>query len=481
MKYPDMDSYIRQLQRARSISLLDLSRMLGYSSPTSLTRLMNASANRASLQQFADRLHACAELRLTRQESNLLDDLIELHDIGPAFREMMALRRLLRGEPVETQPVTLYDKRGVASSFLRHFGPLQIRRMVLVNSEQIGLYGDLALLMEKNDFSVEHMFYADNRALHTVNALRGTMPVMFMPRYRSYTRRLDFELTLDARGVLTSDMLMCEYARTDGTLATELIVFTALDRGEILHSGLPMDDLLRLLPRKEDMQPVLEHVTGYDLLQYNKFCAAMERDRMVCRIRPDLSLVHIPLPELARVFFDCAPPEAIQSIHGHGDDFLLRQKNMLEKQAPEYHILRRGTMLRFAHTGVLSGNQSVFRPFTLQERISILRYVRHTLMTRPHLHFLFLKDDDALQCDDITLYEDRGLSFIRHGEAHTPLAARSEVFLTQQELLHIFSRFITQSTLRYRVDTREDAARFFDALIAECEVELRLSSTEVDT
>lgn len=480
MKYPDMSSYIRQLQRARSLSLQDLSRMLGYSSSTSLTRLMQASANRASLQQFSDKLHACEALQLTRQESNLLDDLIELHDIGPAFREMLALRRLLRCEPVETVPLQLYDSEGTPTSFLAHFAPMNITRMVLINIEQVGLYGELALLMENGDFPVIQLVYTDGRPLHIINTLRGTMPVLFSPRYTAYTHPINFEESITARGLITSDVLICEHLMSDGSYATEAIVFTARDRGEIIHLNSPLDFLMRLLPSQSHMVPVLKHVSGACLKTYNYICADLERDRMVCRIRPDLSLVHIPYPLLVDAFCDHASQEAKESYQMMDEIFLQRQKNMMEKHAHEYSIMRRGVMRRFAATGKLSDHMWCCRPFTMRERIQILRHVRYTLMALPHLHFVFLKDDDALKCDEIIFYEDKGLSFLKNRTDYGRDSAQYEVFVEQMDLLHVFKRFIMQSTLRYRVDTQKDAAAFFDDLIAQCEASLQDSSTDVE-
>lgn len=472
MKYPDMRSYIRQLQQSRGLSLQDLSRMLGYSSATSLTRLMQDNATQSSLQQFSERLRACDDLKLTRAECNQLDDLIELNDIGEDYETMVALRRLLRGEPTVTAPLLLYDKQGNSCSFLAHFASRSVRRMLLLNCEQVGMFNDLALLMEQGSFTLEHWLYCGTSSLHTVNSLRCAMPLIYSPQYRSYTYQLRFEPSASARGLMVSDLMLYEYAGPDGQLRNEMIIFTAASRGEILPVSVTMEEMRRFLPPREALQPVRQQIVCGNLIEYNDFCAELERDRMVCTIKSDPCIAQIPLAVLRASLLDAAPQEVLDVLPALESSFARRQQNMREKSAPQYYIYRRGAMRRFAQTGVLSDHLWCCRPFTVAERVQILRGLLEELTSRDNVHLCFLKEDEALRYDEIVFFEDRGLSIIQPQSPYEDGTAIHEVLITQPELLKVFKRFIIESTLRYRVDTPQSAAAFLEQLIAECESRL---------
>ncbi len=467
MKKPDMDDYIRQLQRTHGLTQQELCRMLGYSSLTSLTRLMHGTVSRRSRQQFADRLRTCTGITLTRTESNALDDLIELYDIGDEFAIMVALRRFLRGEPPETIPVQVRDEQGITCSFLAHFVTRRIRRMLLLNSEHMGIFNDLAYLMLDGDFILEHQIFGSQNSLHTVQVLRGTMPILYSPRYVSHVYPVAFEEPPFARGLIVSDLLLCEYETPEGGTCCEIIFFPEPGRGEVLKTSESYENFMRFLPPADIKQPLLRHISSSDRQQFLSLRADMEQDVMVCRIRPDPAYVQIPVSILHAAMRDDIPPDMQHAAGEILHLFEQRHRYLRDSSTQQYSIFRRNSMQQFIRTGVLSDHIWCFRPFTMQERIEILRFIRYTLMERDNIHYVFLRDDDALQCDEIIFYEGRGLSIIR-SSANTGEQEHSEVFVTQPQLLTIFKRFILESTLRYRVDTEQNAAAFMEELIEEC-------------
>ncbi len=351
---------------------------------------------------------------MTREETNQLDDLIELHDIGDDFATMVALRRLLRGEDIVRQDkLSILMPDGTETSFMAHFGAMKLRRMLLVNSETVALYNELSLLMEQSGVTVEHWLYTRGESIHMVNCLRATMPLLYSPGYKSYTYTFNFDPTTNTRGLMTSDLLLCEYEEPDGRICCELTVFVSPCCGKTVKADLSMEQAMELLPPRRELQPVCMQITEDDMIQYSVFCAELERDRMVCRIKQDLGMEQIPLHILEHAIQDQAPPEVLQELRPLTEIFRQRQMNVLEKTEPQYHIYRLDAMRRFAETGRLSDHLWCCRTFTIEERISILRFIRFTLMEKENFHLHFLKDEAALRCDEIVLYEERGLSIIK--------------------------------------------------------------------
>lgn len=475
-----VDRYVRRLQNARGLTLQDLSRMLGYSSQTSLTRIMQETASRASLLKFTDRLRSCERLALTRAERNQLDDLIELHDIGGEdFETMLKLRQILRGEPADDgRSFRLIGRDGSATTFLAHFAGKRIRRMLLLNSERAPIFQDLALLLESGSFDLEHLQYVKNGAMHTVQSLHAAMPIIYSPHYVARTFSYDESVDMP-RGLMTSDILFCEYETAEGSSVNDMIVFDSLCTGQQQFISSSIDDVMRFLPDRRLMRDMRICIADVDLMQYNAFCAALERDHSVCRIKPDLALEQIPLEILEKAVADCAPAELQQEMRTLVAAMRERQRNNMEKDAPQYHIFKRGAMLRFARTGRLSDHIWCCRAFTAEERVRILRYLRDTLMALPGFHLYFLKDDAALREDEIVLYEDRGLSIIKAGTDYDMSARHSEILITQPEMLKVFKCFFMESTLRYRVESAEASAAEIDRLIALCSEEDQRELTEI--
>lgn len=474
MKTFVIDRYVRNLKNARGITLQELSRILGYSSQTSLTRLMKETANRSSLQKFADRLRGCPQLALTQVEKNQLDDLIELYDIGGEdFEVMLMLRQILRGErPQVSRDFRLVYPDGRTNSFLGHFAGVRIRRMLLLNSELAPIYQDLASLLEQGDFVLEHWLYARSGAMRMVHMLHIAMPLIYSQRYIARTFSYNDQEQVIPRGLITSDMLICEYETEAGQVQNEIIIFNELNRGQLQPVSAGIDCVMRFLPDVRRMNDVRRRISNIDLLQYNAFCAELERNRSVCRIKPDLGIEQIPLDILRRAIHDQAPIEILQEMGPLVEAFRERQQNVCEKDAPQYHILKRGAMWRFVHSGYTSDHLWCCRPYTIQERGAILRFLRDKLMTLPGFHLYFLKDDDALCDDEIILYEDCGLSILKSGTDYDMSREHAEIMITQPELLKAFRRFFLESTLRYRVDTEEAAAAEIERMIAFCEAEV---------
>lgn len=471
MRQTAIAAFIRQLLRARNLTLQQLRELLGYRSMTSLTRIMQGTVNRSSLVSFAEKIRTCSDISLSKQENNQLDDLIELHDIGNKdFDTMIALRRVLRGEPAfaATPQLMLYDENGCAQSILTHYGAVTLKKVLILNSEHVPVYHDLALMMQQKPFSVEHWIYGSNTPMHTVHSLHAAIPLLYNPNFSSYCFQLQNELS-HTRGLMTSDLMLCEYLDPKGTLRHEAVIFTDGSVGQVQQISLSIQQFMRFLPRLDVMKPNREIVSSSDMLAYARFCTELEHERAVYRIKPDLGIDQIPVSILRQAVMDGAPPYVQQMLPVLTEQFEIRQNNSLHKKTPQHHVMKKGAMWKFVHTGHTSDHLWCCRDFSMQERLAILRYLRHDLMNQAEFHIHFLKDDDVIRDDEFVLYEGRGLSLIIPGTDYHDANSHAEVLITHEELLEVFRRFYVESTLRYRVETEADSIQEIDRMIAYCQ------------
>lgn len=101
--------------------------------------------------------------------------------------------------------------------------------MLIVNSEHVPIFHDLSLLLSNNPFKITRILYTDRSALHIVHSLDAAMPILYNRAYNSYSYPLKTDPQTTTRGLITSDMMLCEYER-NGKLHHELVVFTEPNR-----------------------------------------------------------------------------------------------------------------------------------------------------------------------------------------------------------------------------------------------------------
>ncbi len=466
----EIDNFIRQLYRSRHMSLMDLARMLGYKSQTSLTRIMQQTANRESLLKFADKLQSCKALALTLEERTILDDLVERRDFGDErFAAMRGMRELLRGEPLTyAAPLQLDYLLGnkASTSFLGHFSTLRLRRIFILNCEYVPIFQDIALLMGQHDFPVIQYMYASEDVPHTVRAIHAALPMLFATNYSSYSYRMPDSPGRTVRGLITSDLVAYEAVTADNRPANGVIVFASPSRGLVYPNHESIDSMMKMLPTIDLMQPVRIPTTAeQDLLAYSCFCADLERGHATYCIKPDLGLMHLPVDILEKAVRDAAPPEVLRHLPELVQITKRRHQDMLEKSVPQHLVMKRGALLHFVNTGRFSDHLYCCRAFVPAERTAILRYLRDTLMALPDFHVYLLKNDDAFTDNEVTLYGDTGLSFIKPGTDYDWSRSHAEILVTQPEFLQVFQHFFTDSILRCRVEKQSVTIDFLDALI----------------
>lgn len=382
---------------------------------------------------------------------------------------MLSLRRLLCGKPAASSvPPVLYTTENVQQTFTGHFGAVKLRRMLILNCERVSVFHDISLLLANQPFEITHYMYASQDVTHTVRALHAALPILYSPNYSGFSYLLPSDPDHVVRGLMTSDLIACEYTGADFALHQELIVFDSSYSGRscMLNGGL--DALYALLPSKESMQPVHVPAPGDDLLAYNGFCAELEKNHAVYRIKPDLGLEQIPVNLLEPAVRDAAPAEVLAFLGPLTDMFAKRQQNVLTKSQPQYHVMKKNALARFVQTGRTSDHLWCCRSFTMEERAQILIYLRDQLLALPNFHLYLLRDDDALRDDEVILYDGIGLSLIKPGTDYGLEQSHTEILITQKEFLNVYKRFFTESILGYRVETEAVTRIFLDKLISRC-------------
>lgn len=209
--------------------------------------------------------------------------------------------------------------------------------------------------------------------------------------------------------------------------------------------------------------------------QYIDFTRALEQlehHREIYMIKPDLPINCVPpeiLVNLVRESFSQAFPEQEAELDG-----LIAQmyaihdawvKNLYHKRRATHIVLHVDAMERFARTGNRSDHLFLCRPYTPQERVSVLTLLRDCARDNPNFHIRMSRDESLVRDRELTVYDGYGVALIKADTSWAIHGARDEVMLESKLLASYVKSYIVNNVLAEGVMSREESLAVLDALI----------------
>lgn len=468
--------FLRQLQKARGLTLAELASMLGYKSSTSLVRIMQQRANRESLYKLADRLRTHDQMLLTDQEERQLDDILEADHMRKDidYAAFVRLRSLLQGEKMPQRNVILTIAEGGAQTTLfRRYGECQRWRGFLINSERAPIFHVLSQMLQKDNFRLEHAMFFNSDQEHTVRLICALLPLMFSTNYEGYAYNLDAKTETMTTGLLRADLLVCDYVTRSGETRHDLIVFNENDAASVIESKHSISTFESLLPPRSSfrsLRSIWYTATG-DYLAYCRYCLMLEKDRAIFRIKQDVGMDQIPVPLLRKavvegpLYGNQISPALLNSLE---EIFHERWQQTLHNANPIHHVMKRSAMWQFAHTGRMSDHFWACRAFTLQERAEILQAMIHLMQSCPDYHFYFLKADDDLLDDEFILYDGAGICVLKPGTNYHLDGHHVETMIVQDEFQAIFKKFFLESIIGFHTFSQRETTALLEQMRQWC-------------
>lgn len=472
---PDMRQLVKDIQKKRHLSLAELADMLGYKSQTSIARIMQDKANMESIARFAQLMKESKALALTDEERDKVDQALEYKRLGPVrFSAALILRQLLQEDVPLVDPVLVDPQTGRRQSLLSRYLPMKGLKITVVNCETMALFSALAVLTRQNRAKVEHYLYSDRSLMRTMLAVRAVLPILHDPNYFGGLTFASREYLLEnPRGILLSDVMVCEYEK-DNIPWYDLVVFHSKAEGmrfSFLGNGEPIHSMLERM--KCQAQPLRNpDVLGPrgDYTSFLRSCADAERDRVVCRIKPDFGFEQVPVDIWRQAFLD-GPAMAAGNV-GDLEELtgicLARQQNAFTKPKHQYHVFKRQAVWKFLQTGRLSDQFWAFRTLTMAERLRTLETILELAETNPYFHLYFLRDDTQFRNDEILLLDGLALCIIKPGTDYDLNAGHSEAIITQPEVIQTHRDFFMNSVLTYHVLPNRETLALMQDMISYC-------------
>jgi len=473
--------FITSYLKDRDITLVELTAKLGYRSKTSIVRILNGDISTRSLEGFADRLRRVGGL--TETECVHLDEAMELLKWQDDYYSSKEMLGFLQGYVPETGDVMLkyvnpecieQTDRDIPLIFDDAFSGGTDIEIMLVNCQYVPMFDKLHRLLCTQNARVNHYIMVNDDTARTIHAVNTVFSIMFLPGYQGFLLR-----SKDAsghNGIQTSDFMLANWTNAEGQRCESLVLFDTPNNARAYRSVTP-GTLAKLLEiPKETYQPIKRsYMDGNDGNKYVKFCAecaGIERNRRVFAIKPDLCLEHVPVDILLNA--------AREGALGQTEEFALtekilfdlsrrRYKSVFESRKAHHTIMKRSAVWKFVRTGRLSDHFWGLRPFTLQERATIIRHLIDQIENNPYFHIYFLKDNQFLRDIEVFCFDGKGLLIVNADTNYDLMQNHSEVILEHPEFQRLYKDFFLKHLIRERVISNGDTLDFLRSLVEYCE------------
>ena len=455
---------------------------LGYRSKTSLERLMNGSTRDASLERFEENVRAA--FKLTEEEQAELREAVQVALQGEEqYLVSLKVWDFVSGkQPEQAKRLVIMDvlTGGLVNLEERYAG--RRVQVAVFNCQYITpLFSLLRVLLGEEGVKVRHYMYIDADGVRTMSALNTLMRVFYMNGYSGYTFAATPEEKASHCGINAADAAIFDYFDDNGAPCEDIIVFTGVQSGRLLASYGVQGRTERLLGIdtrrfKSIKRTYFDCGALEDYARFSENYAALEYNRSIWKLKPDVGVDQIPMHILAQAFLRAPVPQEVGNVYSEAfsdtfaelqDIYNRRFRNTCTKRKPVYTIMKRSAMRRFAQTGKTTDHFWMMEAYTPAERIEILESLLEQQRDNPYMHMYFLKDDDAIRDVEIAYYEDLGMLFLEADTDYNLEAGHSEVLITHQEALRLYREFFTNVLLREYVLPESETCRFLEELIEE--------------
>ena len=474
----DIREYIQAITFRENLSLKELSDALGYKSRTTLDRILKEDATPAAVRRLEQAL--LDTFSMTPDEKRALHEAAQITIYG-AEKYLVSKKMwdFVQGiPPAQTEQLCIRDARsgGVIDLTRRYAASGSVQAIIMNCQYIVGLFSIMKALLQRENVTVDHFMYVDRDNVRTVSAVNLLMTVFYERGYSGYVRQKAYQQSASQDcGLNEADVAAITWRDADGKDKTDLLWFSNPESGTLLEvDGLSESFFKQIGLDRQDYAPIkrtyFECSAFVNYIKYSEDYAALERNRAIWKIKPDIGVDQIPGHILKDAMLGGDMPHDDQFLNVLSvleDIYRKRYKNTYAKRKHAFTIYKRGAMRRFALTGKTSDHFWGMRPYTLTERIVILGDLLKQQNENPYLHTYFLKDDATLRDVEIAYYEDVGMLILESDTDYNLEQGHSEIMVTHQEMLNLYREFFMNVLLQDYVYPEAETCKFLRALIEE--------------
>lgn len=474
---------LREILARYGVSASELSRRMGFSSRNSVFRILNGESSPEKQREFLDRLVGCAALPLTEQELSELERGVEVSREGVervCINRAMGEIVLPNGHEVHALQI-IHWQRGVETKerfgdWLGRIFRCESVRLLIVGCCERSVFAALAKQIEKGyTYDVQITHYIDAAGIQLVRAIAAIQPVLYYSGYQAYM----FEEGARSR-LYESDMMLATCMDSEGRCRSMQAIM--MDEGSFFccefEDDAPFAFLTHILTRSaQNMKPIkntfMQPASPIDYLQYTELYRQIEEDVILYDIKSDVPINYIHPDTLlepvrdgfAQIGFG-EEEEREALVQAFYDVQLRRWKNFFGKRKPTHTIFTYERMRDFALKGRQSDHFFAIRPYTPQERVRILRFLREQTVDNPYFTVYFFRKGVTPAQGEIGLYEGKGVLLTRPNTDYRLDGEHAEALVTQREFCDCFRAYYQKKLLADCVTSTRETLAIMDELIA---------------
>ncbi len=462
----------------------EISRMLGHRSRTSVQRILQGDTSDKVNARFLQELEeALGKVWPKRHFDDLREALLIAQLGAKRYLNRQAFRRVLH-EPelprmdiiVQTTSTEGVDTEIPLADLLDDILRAERIEIVITGCCEVGL---LRLLAEKcaaagdaGKLAIRH--YIDTTEDAVVGNILGIMPLVNHAWYNArlvgagdcpiqmlqlYRLHALYINCWDEKGSVTGSQMTCVDERTFLRRTYQCLVPT-------------VQTIDRWRSQLELLKPVLDlggNAEGF--LLYTQQYAKLEEKCTILSIKPDVHFNCIPPAVLEKPIAEGFSQAAIAA--GDALDALMRSlwvvherrfNNLYHKKKPTHLVYSRPAMVRFMHTGVLTDHFFLQRPYTVEERRTIIRTLRDAMQENPWFNVHFLKEDIEPR-KEISAYGDRGVMIMDAMTGYELSSDHSEALISLPAFIRGYQEYFMNNLLTEAVTSRSETLAVLEELI----------------
>ena len=390
-----MREFLHRFADGRHLSLTLLSIQLGYSSPTSLFRLMNGHVRPKTLLDFRQRMET--SFSLTPKEKDELYYAVDKTLEGDDFaRQSQAIHHFVNATSPSVHSLKIFLPDGSSVSLLGLPGDTKNWHICLLNACYPSVISIFQPLVSQGA-QLDHYLYQPL----TVEQTMILLPILF---HKHYSIQYLFK-PAPLNGLNAADLALISNNQQKGFL-----IFHDVNHASLCWEPFPFEVNASLYRPAKTVTKQCSHLEDYP--DFCRYCASLEEENAVYMIKPDLHYGSISGNLLKRVLLDHSKnkdPAFSQIVAELTDIFNVRFQKTFTRHQHTWLVMNYDAMLRFVRTGRLSDHFIGFSPFSIGERKEILVFILEQMRKNPYIHYHFLKNEKAAPAFEIDLYEKKGL------------------------------------------------------------------------
>ncbi len=496
-QYESFQECLRAMMAEKKVSVASLTRMTGYKSRNSITRVLQGKASSARAKELLARLFETGCLRLTAEEEKRLRQALTANEMdAESLRTAQDMLPLLTEPPKpDDQPYACVRWRATGVVRTITLQELLCRyalggqvKIMLMNLCERGLYEQLARAFAARSSKCRvqcshYLFGMENELPRFFSVIQ---PLLYEKWYTPYL--LDKERCPERMlPWLRTDYMMAEWTDEAGRIRYHLLI--PIDDHLLFFSesaernSVAVEKYIRYAVRGaacplRDRYAQKPHTVG-DYLRYVQRCLHLEQQGAICCIRQDLPLYFFHPDILVGVIgnefrqIGLAPdtPEAAGILERFYAVQLKRWQNVFDRppdrqNAALQFVFSRPEMERFLQTGRSTDHFFAFRGFTVAERRAVLENVRRAAEEKPYLEIYFLRPGIRTHSAEISMLGHAGVLFTRGDTGYRMGDDLIETMVSFDSFTRQFRSVFTQALLPQLAESRERSLEILDELLA---------------